>query len=225
MLIVYGALCLPVASLTTLSYHNYTTLAVLYTIFNTVGFIAGAWMNIFVPYVMQQAVPSFTKVNLGGSIDEYRKNREEKGLQTSVWGGVSMNVGIVGVFIVTIGVSYANSATAANAGLYMTSAAGGICIIAALAGWRFLPLPPATSSLDGKNFWSLPVHTCAYLLIICHPKSRAKSAVIELFRGVYMYPEAFKFLIAFVVYNDSIFAFSTVTGRSIHLRCYPRFLD
>lgn len=38
--------------------------------------------------------------------------------------------------------------------------------------------------------------------------------VVSLWRGIWQYPNAFKYLLAFTIYNDSIFAFAAVTGEA-----------
>lgn len=171
MLVLYGALCLPAAGLTAYNKANYTALIALYTIFSIVGFMAMAWMNIFIPYTMYAAAPienlsSQAKVDALSKKDDeeseaLRAKRETEGLRMSGWGGISMNIALVIFYCITIGVSYANATASRNAGMYMSTAAGGICIVCALLGWRFLP-SPAGKPFHG-NFWLLPLRTCALM--------------------------------------------------------------
>jgi hypothetical protein len=59
-----------------------------------------------------------------------------------------------------VGLAYVNADTQINAGLYVTTAAGVICIVCALAGWRFLPSPPSTPT--ESSFITLPFRTCEF---------------------------------------------------------------
>lgn len=167
-MVAYGALILPAAGLTHYTRSDYNSLVGLYTSFNVVGFLAMAWMNIFVPYTMQKAAPinqlsdhaqadALDKVN-DAEGDALRAKREREGLKISIFGGVSMNVATVIFYLITIGLSYASMDAQKNAGLYMTSAAGAVCIFCALAAWRFLPAP-AGKAYTG-SFLLLPLQTC-----------------------------------------------------------------
>lgn len=216
MLVLYGALCLPAAGLTAYNYANYTALMVLYTVFSIVGYLAMAWMNIFIPYTMYAAAPidelspqarsdALAKTtDLEG--EALRAKREKEGLKMSVWGGVSMNIATVIFYCITIGVSYAGGTAAMNAGMYMSTVAGGICILCALFGWRFLP-SPASKPFSG-NFWLLPIHT-----------------FVELWRGLSRYRNAMLFLISYVIYNDSNFAYGSVIGTLFNLASRPSMTE
>jgi hypothetical protein len=73
-----------------------------------------------------------------------------------------MNVSTVIFYLVTIGVSYASMEAQRNAGLYMTTAAGAVCIVCALSAWQFLPAPPGKP--HSGSFWLLPLQTCELIL-------------------------------------------------------------
>lgn len=89
-----------------------------------------------------------------------RQKREMEGVKISVWGNNALYLGTTIFFAITIGLSYINANTQINAGLYVTTASGIVCIACALGGWRFLPVP-STKSLDhGQSFWLLPFKTC-----------------------------------------------------------------
>lgn len=216
MLVLYGALCLPAAGLTAYNYANYTALIALYTIFSITGYLAMAWMNIFIPYTMYAAAPidelsTQAKVDALAKTDDVegetlRAKREREGLKMSVWGGVSMNVATVIFYCITIGISYAGATAARNAGMYMSTVAGGICIICALLGWRFLP-SPGSKPYNG-NFWMLPIRT-----------------FVELWHGLSRYRNAMLFLISFVIYNDSHFAYGSVIGTLFNLNARPSMTE
>jgi hypothetical protein len=171
MVVLYGALCLPAAGLTTYSLANFNAIAVLYTLFNIVGFLAQAWMNIFIPYTMHLAAPienlsqqaktavvDFDQEDVEGR--KLRVKRETEGLKISVWGGNAMNSGTLIFYLITIGISYASYSASLYAGLYMTTGAGGVCVLLALAGWRFLPSPRGKPFATEDSFWMLPLRTC-----------------------------------------------------------------
>lgn len=92
-------------------------------------------------------------------VESMRAIREREGVKISVWGGVSMNVGLVIFYCITIGLTYANYEASLYAGLYMTTVAGGICILTALVGWRMLPAPHGKPVEEGVSWWSVPFRT------------------------------------------------------------------
>ena len=118
MLVLYGILCLPIAGLKGFTEKNFTTFAVLYVIFNIVGFIAVAWQNVFVPYAMQQTlvdeasselrpttpVEPLDNANTLDDRDVYKK--EQSGLSMSVWGQNGWNTGQALIYVVVIGLTY-----------------------------------------------------------------------------------------------------------------------
>ena len=170
-LVAYGALCLPAAGLTAYKLSVFNALAVLYSVFNIIGFLVQAWMNVFVPYTMHHVAPietlsdSAKEMIAAGHTDDseearrLRTVREREGLKMSVWGGNSMNVGLVIFYCITIGLVYASYKASLYAGLYMTTVAGGICIFTALAGWRFLPTPSGKPYAEDTPVWKLPFVT------------------------------------------------------------------
>ncbi|WVW78068.1 hypothetical protein I302_100019 [Kwoniella bestiolae CBS 10118] len=228
--ILYGILALPAAGLTEYTLHNYTALIGLYVSFNIIGFMAGAWQNIFVPYTMQIAAPSPTTIVATAAsselsdtqvalapaghvpdmeTDESRRVRETEGVKISVAGNSALNIGMAIFFLITIGLAHANAHASMYAGLYMTTTAGGICILLAGAGWRFLPNPKDVKKrAEGEGWLMVPLNT-----------------FIDLFKGIWKYPEAFKFLLAWTIYNDSIFAFSAVTGNLFNLIIRPSLVE
>jgi hypothetical protein len=62
-LVAYGALDLPAAALTHYTQSDYTALAALYTVFNVVGFLAMAWMNISTKSTPRKETPSVRHAN------------------------------------------------------------------------------------------------------------------------------------------------------------------
>jgi hypothetical protein len=89
-----------------------------------------------------------------------RKKREKEGLKISVWGSNALYFGTTLFFVITIGLSYINADAQINAGLYVTSASGAVCIICALAGYKFLPTPDTKILNKGDSFLMLPFRTC-----------------------------------------------------------------
>ncbi|WWC89516.1 uncharacterized protein L201_004440 [Kwoniella dendrophila CBS 6074] len=231
--VLYGVLALPVAGLTTYTKSNYTALIGLYTSFGIIGFMAGAWQNIFVPYTMHIAAPvskvheqenqqDQTDLEFGQNshtiptteeLDEeesrqLRSLREKEGVKISASGNNALNIGMTIFYLITIGLSYANAQSSLYAGLYMSTAAGGICISLALSAWRFLPDPKQTKSSEGASWLYIPLRT-----------------FLDLWQGMWKYPEAFKFLLAWTIYNDSLFAFSAVTGNLFNLIIRPSLVE
>lgn len=123
-------------------------------------------MNIFIPYAMHASTDEVSDVTKADDLEEtsddlnngLRARQETEGLKMSVWGGVSMNVGLILFYGVTVALSRTSDNAKANAGLYMTTAAGVVCIACALAGWKYLP-NPAGKPYEG-SFWLLPFRTC-----------------------------------------------------------------
>ncbi|KAL1413838.1 hypothetical protein Q8F55_001622 [Vanrija albida] len=209
---MYGALCLPAAGLTAYNISNYYGLISLYIIFAVVGYLVIAWGNIFVPYAMQAAapiedLPARARLDALNSIDgderrALRARREEEGLKISVGGSVSLNIAMVLFSVITIGISYATMDARKNAGMYMTTVSGVVCILCALAGWRFLPSPQPTA--HNGNWWLLPFTVFG-----------------SLWKGISRYTNAMLFLFAYAIYNDSHFAFSAVIGQLFNLNIRP----
>lgn len=183
--VIYGILAVPVAGLTAYSLDTFNAFIGLYVSFNIAGFLAGAWLNVFVPYAMQRAAPDkaavgprpftatdnrpqqdvFASGNQSQSRDDpdigdTRLERERQGVKISVAGNNALNVGMLSFFLITIGLTYASAEASIYAGLYMTTTAGGICILLALAAWRFLPEPTFVVPVTGRPWWSLPFYTC-----------------------------------------------------------------
>lgn len=189
LVIIYGALCLPAAGLTVYNLSNYYGFIWLYTIFGVVGYLVIAWGNIFIPYTMQAAAPiedlsaqarldALDKID-GEGRKELRAKREMEGLKISVGGTVALNVAVVLFNVITIGISYATMDAQKNAGLYMTTVSGAVCIICALLGWPFLP-SPAPIAYEGR-WWLLPFTVCEFgrflgqaclTLLSCQPVER-----------------------------------------------------
>ncbi|WWC59816.1 uncharacterized protein I303_102378 [Kwoniella dejecticola CBS 10117] len=224
--VLYGALALPIAGLTEYTKTDFNTLIGLYCSFAIIGFIAGAWMNIFVPYTMQIAAPTpaptditptdatsgtgmGTRMTPEEELDSIREIREKEGVKISAMGNNALNIGTTIFYLITIGLAYASAQTSLYAGLYMSTAAGGICMLLALAAWRFLPVPPDYKhKKEGIKWWKLPLQT-----------------FVELWQGIWTYPEAFKFLLAWTIYNDSLFAFAVVTGNLFNLQIRPTLVE
>lgn len=131
---MYGILALPAAGLTTYTMDSYTALIALYTTFNLVGFIAGAWMDAFMPYIMHRAAPteSLSAKAQQDALDEVDHAegprlgaiREKEGLRINVAGNNSLNGGTLVILLITVGLTYASEAASLYAGLYMTTVAG-----------------------------------------------------------------------------------------------------
>jgi hypothetical protein len=178
-LCIYGALVLPTAALTAYNMSNYTALLALYVVFNIIGFVAGAWQNVFVPYLMQKAAPmaslmqphtpssssTTTPIPLADALeDDHLKQvqqvREREGVKISVAGNNALNLGMTVFYAITIGISYASASASLYAGLYMTTAAGALCIVLAIAAWRFLPAPRERQKRQEETWLTIPVETC-----------------------------------------------------------------
>jgi hypothetical protein len=144
-----------------------------------------------------------------------RSKREREGLKISVWGSNALYLGVSLFFCITIGLSYINADAQVNAGLYVTSASGGACIICALAGWKFLPVPDNKEMKEGDSFWLIPFKTCEFL-----PGSNQ-----ILWKGIAKYPQAFKFLIAYTIYLDSAFTLGTVITNLFNLSVRPSLVE
>lgn len=179
LLVIFGVLALPAAGITSLTLTNFNALTALYITINIIGTAATAWQNIFVPYTMQKAAPiqvlsaqarqeALDKVS-GNEAELLRRKRELEGVRISVWGNNALYLGTTIFFAITIGLSYINASTQINAGLYVTTAAGAVCVACAVGGWRFLPVP-ATKSLDhGQSFLMLPFKTCEFASLVAIP--------------------------------------------------------
>ncbi|PWN52268.1 hypothetical protein IE53DRAFT_378283 [Violaceomyces palustris] len=215
--VIYGVLCLPLAAMTKFDLKTFNTIAALYATFNIVGFLVQAWMKIFVPYTMQTAV--IEPVQKGGGADQdrspsdptstadpvaKRQASEKAGVQMSVWSSNAMQSSFVLFYLIYIGISYASFTAQSQAGLWITTGAGALCILLSLASWRFLPNPKKLESQGPTNWFLLSFSTFG-----------------ELWRGLRNYPEAFKYLIAYTIYNDSNFAFSNVIGQLFNLSIRP----
>ncbi|KDN47170.1 hypothetical protein K437DRAFT_255964 [Tilletiaria anomala UBC 951] len=221
-IIVYGALCLPITALTGYSTSIYNTLAGLYVVFNIIGFLVQVWGNIFIPYCMREMheeasesknveVEASTEGNLVVAEQMHatvstRMDREIRGVRMSIWGSNSLNLSILIFYVVVICLIVASATTAA--GLTMTTVAGAVCLFLALVAWPFLPSPSGRPLPEGKSWFMLPFTTFA-----------------QMFQAVYRYPDAFRFLLAYTIYNDTLFAFGTVTGTLFNLTFRPSLLE
>ncbi|RYC54201.1 hypothetical protein CHU98_g12009 [Xylaria longipes] len=205
-LIIYGILCLPIASLRGNDLMTFNTLSGLYVIFSVVGFIAGAWMNIFIPFMMHKSgetgSPS-SQQPLNNNDDLARKAIED-GMRMGVWGSNGLSAGQIILYVISLGLTFVS---AAYAGLYTTTAAGALCIVISLIAWRLLPAPKPKSRQKGKTTreWLIaPLITFSLL-----------------FRQIWKYPESFKYLLAYTVYTDTVFAFGSVTSQLFNLNIRP----
>lgn len=184
LLVVFGVLALPAAALTKPTLVNFNALAALFVVANVTGSIAASWQNIFVPYTMQQAAPieelspaarlEALRLETSDEQDELRTARERQGIRISVWGSNAVYLGVTIFLLITLGLAYVNADTQVNAGLYVTTASGVICMVCALAGWRFLPSPPSTPT---DSFLTLPFKTCksSSIALMQSPLSGAES--------------------------------------------------
>jgi hypothetical protein len=176
-LVIFGILALPAAGMTVMTLTNFTALGSLFVVSSIIGSVSTAWQNVFVPYTMDKAAPisnlsttaqleahhqSQNNPVLSTELVGLRSKREREGLKISVWGSNALYLGVSIFFCITIGLSYINADAQVNAGLYVTSASGAVCIICALAGWRFLPVPDHKEMEEGQSFWLLPFKTCTY---------------------------------------------------------------
>ncbi|KAK4560577.1 hypothetical protein LTR86_005774 [Recurvomyces mirabilis] len=221
MLVVYGVLCLPVAGLKAMTEKTFTTFAVLYVLSNVVGFVASAWSNIFVPYAMQ-GTPAIDASEGGeatsgippnaGQLDDHhhtlgkhsRRQKEQSGLSMSAWGWNGLNAGQLIIYVIVFGLTYVNSLFV---GLYTTTAAGALCIVLVLAAWHLLPSPV-------RQHDNAPTTMAGWLGL-------PFQAFRTLYQGLRVYREAFKYLIGFTIYNDTLFAFTTVSGQVFNLSIRP----
>ncbi|GAP91117.1 putative autophagy-related protein 22 [Rosellinia necatrix] len=214
-LIVYGILCLPIASLGGSDLATFNTLSGLYVVFNIVGFIAGAWMNIFIPFVMQQSEestsppPSSPSDESPNTDEDAARKGIEDAVKMGVWGSNGLSAGQIVLFVISIGLTFVSTS---SAGLYTTTGSGALCIAVSLLAWRLLPAPrPKHGQEEGEEggmsageWLALPLRTFA-----------------PLFRQIWEHPEAFKFLLAYTVYNDTLFAFGAVTAQLFNLQVRP----
>jgi MFS-type transporter involved in bile tolerance (Atg22 family) len=209
-LILYGILALPIAGLRGSGLTTFNVLSALYVVFNVIGFIAGAWMNIFIPFVMQKSEdlksPSTSPHAIDGNNNDQdlAKKAIEDGMRMGVWGSNGLSAGQVLLFVISIGLTFVS---AVYAGLYTTTASGALCILLSLVAWRMLPAPQPKGRQEGKSIreWlMLPLTTFSLL-----------------FRQIWEYPESFKYLLAFTVYNDTLFAFGSVTSQLFNLNIRP----
>jgi len=207
MFVLYGTFRLLIAGLEGLTQRTFDTFAALYVIFNVIGFLATASSYIFVPFAMQLTPTDETSgtspsshQTTDSSIVPSRcgqNDKEQSGLSMSVRGWNGLNAGQAVIFITVIGLSYLNSI---YVGLYTTTAAGALSVVLALAAWPTLP-SPVRQGADHPR-------TITGRLIIPF------SAFLTLFQGLRVHHEAFKYLVAFTIYNDTLFAFTTVFGNS-----------
>ncbi|GAA6005501.1 hypothetical protein JCM11491_003662 [Sporobolomyces phaffii] len=203
-LLVYGAFALPVAGLTAYNLSDFNTYCALYVVFFTVGFLAGAWQNVFIPDVMHGETARLAAT----SAEETRREREIRGVNTSVWGFNAYQGSLIVFYCITIGIAFASPEAATKAGLWVTTATASLCIVLSLVAWPFLPSPSAKPLPAGVSVWKLPFLT-----------------LYELWRACTKYPEAMKYLAAFTIYNDSVFAFSAVIGQLYNLQLRPSVLE
>ncbi|TKY87446.1 hypothetical protein EX895_004124 [Sporisorium graminicola] len=210
--IVYGALCLPMAAMTGIDLKTLNTIAGLYVVFNLVGFIVQTWMKIFIPYTMQAAattpsssqqaaMPSLSEQQ---DVDKKRGASESAGVQMSLWFSNAMNSSTIIFYLIYIGISYASFQAQTSAGLWITTGAGALCVLSNIVAWRWLPNPPKDPNQKKIKWLVLPF-----------------TAFAELWRGIRRYPEAFKYLIAYTIYNDSTFAFGSVISQLFNLQVRP----
>ncbi|KAI1164071.1 hypothetical protein F5B18DRAFT_616798 [Nemania serpens] len=208
-LLIYGILCLPVAGLRGSDLTTFNTLSGLYVVFNVIGFIAGAWMNIFIPFVMHSSEEATSPSDHQSTDDENTAKRAiEDSVRMSVWGSNGLSAGQILMLVISIALTFVS---ASYAGLYTTTGAGGLCIVITLVAWRLLPAPEPKSREEGRTIgeWLvLPLKTF-YLL----------------FQQIWEYPESFKYLLAYTVYNDTTFAFSSVTSQLFNLNIRPSLLE
>ncbi|TRX92646.1 hypothetical protein FHL15_006573 [Xylaria flabelliformis] len=164
-LIIYGILCLPIASLRGNDLMTFNTLSGLYVVFNVIGFIAGAWMNIFIPFVMHKSEGSESSSFQQPSNNDEGLARKaiEDGMKMGVWGSNGLSAGQIVLYVISIGLTFVS---AAYAGLYTTTAAGVLCIIISLIAWRLLPAPKPKSGQKEKTtreWLMLPLATFSLL--------------------------------------------------------------
>ncbi|KAI0486645.1 hypothetical protein F4859DRAFT_308678 [Xylaria cf. heliscus] len=205
-LIIYGILCLPIASLRGSDLMTFNTLSGLYVVFNVIGFIAGAWMNIFIPFVMRTSEESECPSSQQPSNDneDLARKAVEDGMKMGVWGSNGLSAGQIVLFLISLGLTFVS---ATYAGLYTTTAAGALCIVISLVAWHLLPAPKPKSNQEGKTtreLLMLPLMTFSLL-----------------FRQIWEYPESFKYLLAYTVYTDTVFAFSSITSQLFNLNIRP----
>ncbi|GAA6016964.1 hypothetical protein JCM10207_007863 [Rhodosporidiobolus poonsookiae] len=206
LLVVYGAFALPVAGMTAYNVPTLNSFGALYVVFNTVGFLAGAWQNIYIPEVMYDNTES--NADRTETAPSTKREREVRGATLSVWGYNAYQFSLTVFYCITIGISFASATAAIQAGLWVTTASGALCIVLALVAWPFLPSPAPKPLPAGTKLWTLPLSTFA-----------------ELWQACTKFPEAMKYLVAFTIYNDSIFAFSAVISQLFNLSLRPSLLE
>ncbi|KAL9934169.1 hypothetical protein V8E36_007251 [Tilletia maclaganii] len=216
-LVGYGAFCLPFAALTGYALRTFNIFAALYVVFNIFGFLCQAWGKVFIPFLMYAAEDASPEVVVAqphqpdqAPVDEdtdqvKRDKREAAGLSMSLWGYNALNGSQIIITIIAIGVTYAS---ATNAGLYLTTAGGVICILLALIAGPFLPAPRRQRA-------QYESHTFAWII------TTPLQTFADLFIGLRRYPEAFKVLLAYTIYTDTTFAFGSVTGQLFNLNVRP----
>ncbi|KAI1113227.1 hypothetical protein F5Y14DRAFT_228149 [Nemania sp. NC0429] len=209
-LLIYGILCLPIATLRGSDLTTFNALSGLYVVFNIVGFIAGAWMNIFIPFVMHSSEEATSPSHHQSADDD--KDQSKRAIQDSirmgVWGSNGLSAGQIILLVISIALTFVS---ASYAGLYTTTGAGALCVIISLASWPLLPAPKAKSKdekINIRGWLSLPLKTFSLF-----------------FQQMWEYPECFKYLLAFTVYNDTAFAFSSVTSQLFNLNIRPSLLE
>jgi len=240
--VVFGILALPAASMTGMSLTNFNALASLFVVSSIIGSVSTAWQNVFVPYTMEKAAPTsrlsfeaqsdtqkpgVNSAHPTGGVAQLRGKREREGLKISVWGSNALYLGVSIFFCITIGLSSINADAQVNAGLYVTSASGAVCIICALSGWRFLPVPETREMNERESFWLLPFSTCQYSTVVFSDLRNVSSSqtVKNLWQGVAKYPQAFKFLIAYTIYLDSALTLGTVITNLFNLSVRPSLVE
>jgi MFS family permease len=219
LLVIYGAFCLPVAGLQGLDTATFTAFSGLFVTFNVVGFVAGPLLNSFTALVMysaEEVQASSTVQDIESKppgielatdwIEEVSQaNREKQGVSMSVWGAVGLYGSQAVLFCIGIGLTYTNATTG---GLYLTTASGAFCILCVLLAWPLLPSRPRLTEKLGTRQW--------LALIIRDIK--------EFIREMRTYPEAFKFLVAYTIYSDTLLTFGSVTAQMFNLSVRPTAL-
>lgn len=216
LLISYGVFCLPYPALRDLSQRALNTYAGLYVMANVLAVLATCWSNIFVTFAMQQFSTSTpcsnrdrevenTELDSSFAEEPHIQARSEKlGVSMSAWGVNGFYAGQIVLYCIAIGVTYVDSE---YAGLWTTSATGGLCIIFALVAWPLLPRPVRDENAAPRTVgqWlRLPF-----------------AALTSLFRGLWKHTDALKFLIAFTIYGDAVSTFEAITGQLFYLTFQP----
>ncbi|GAA5860683.1 hypothetical protein JCM5353_001129 [Sporobolomyces roseus] len=203
LVICYGAFALPVASMTAYNLETFNSYCGLSVVFNTVGFLAGAWQNIYIPDVMHGDTASLVSEKA-----ESRREREIRGVNTSVWGFNAYYASLIVFYCITIGITFVSPTAATQAGLWVTTASAALCIVLAAVAWPFLPSPRAKALPPGVSLSKVPFIT-----------------LVELWRACTKYRQCIFYLVGFVIYNDSVFAFSAVIGQLFNLQLRPSILE